>query len=115
MEGIYKLSWMRCGFFFFPQIHDYVIWVQHNGTFIKSYSWEEVPENESYLKLRVFDEQGEIIAETGLIKPGEYLQTIQFSRAVQDDEPLSIKVMGYEPETYLSSGAVSLKPAVKNK
>lgn len=74
-----------------------------------------IPENESYLKLRVFDEQGNIVAETGLIKPGEYLQTIQFSRAVKDDEPLRIRVMGYEPDTYLSSGAVSLKPAVKNK
>ncbi len=56
-----------------------------------------------------------MIAETGLIKPGEYLQTIEFSRAVADDEPLTFKVMGYEPETYLSAGAVSLKPAVKNK
>lgn len=74
-----------------------------------------IPENESWLKLRVTDEQGEIIAETGLIKPGEYLQTIEFSRAVEDDEPLAFKVMGYEPETYLSTGAVSLKPAVKNK
>ncbi len=74
-----------------------------------------VPKNESWLKLRVLDAQGEIIAETGLIKPGEYLQTIEFSRAVADDEPLAFKVMGYEPETYLSSGSVSLKPAVKNK
>ncbi len=74
-----------------------------------------VPENESWLKLRIFDAQGENIAETGLIKPGEYLQTIEFSRPVADDEELTIKVMGYEPETYLSTGAVSLKPAVKNK
>lgn len=74
-----------------------------------------IPENESWLKLRVLDAQGKIIAETGLIKPGEYLQTIEFSRAVEDDEPLAFKVMGYEPETYLSTGAVSLKPAVKNK
>ncbi len=73
------------------------------------------PENESYLKLRVIDEQGNVVAETGLIKPGEYLQTIQFSRAVKDDEPLSIKVMGYEPETYLSSGAITINPAVINK
>lgn len=73
------------------------------------------PKNESWLKLRVLDAQGAIIAETGLIKPGEYLQTIEFSRAVEDDEPLAFKVMGYEPETYLSTGAVSLKPAVKNK
>ena len=73
------------------------------------------PENKSYLKLRVIDKQGYIVAETGLIKPGEYLKTIQFSRAVQDDEPLSIKVMGYEPETYLSSGAITITPGVKNK
>ena len=74
-----------------------------------------IPENKCNLKLRAFDEQGKIVAETGLIKPGEYLQTIQFSRAVKDDEPLSIKVMGYEPDTYLSSGAITIKPAVINK
>lgn len=74
-----------------------------------------IPENESWLKLRIFDAQGQVIAETGLIKPGEYLQTVQFTRAVADDEDLAIKVMGYEPETYLSTGAVSLKPAVKNR
>lgn len=74
-----------------------------------------IPENESWLKLRIFDAQGQVIAETGLIKPGEYLQTVQFTRAVADDEDMTIKVMGYEPETYLSAGAVSLKPAVKNK
>lgn len=73
------------------------------------------PENKSNLKLRATDEKGNVVAETGLIKPGEYLQTIQFSRALKDDEPLSIKVMGYEPETYLSSGAVTIKPAVINK
>ncbi|MBR2013677.1 MAG: hypothetical protein IJ995_05635 [Clostridia bacterium] len=74
-----------------------------------------VPENESWLKLRIFDAKERVIAETGLIKPGEYLQTVQFTRAVADDEELAIKVMGYEPETYLSTGAFSLKPAVKNR
>lgn len=74
-----------------------------------------IPENEVWLKLRIMDEQGEILAETGLIKPGEYLQTIEFSRAVADDEPLTVKIMSYEPETYLSAGAVTLQPAVKNR
>lgn len=74
-----------------------------------------LPENQSWIKLRFIDAQGEIIAETGLVRPGEYLQTVQFNRAVADDEKIAIKVMGYEPETYLSTGAVSVNPAVKNK
>ena len=74
-----------------------------------------LPENQSWIKLRFIDAQGKIIAETGLVRPGEYLQTVQFTRAVADDEKITIKVMGYEPETYLSAGAVSLSPMVKNK
>jgi hypothetical protein len=72
------------------------------------------PESEAWLKLRITDGEGIIIAETGLIKPGQYLQTVEFNRPLADDEKVAMKIMGYEPETYMSAGAVTLKTTVKN-
>ena len=72
------------------------------------------PESEAWLKLRITDGEGIIIAETGLIKPGQYLQTVEFNRPLADDEKISMKIMGYEPETYHSVGALSLGTKIKN-
>lgn len=71
-------------------------------------------DNNALLKLRIYDSQEKVIAETGLIKPGEYLQTVEFNRALADDEAISMKIMAYVPETYASAGAVSLNTVVMN-
>lgn len=72
------------------------------------------PDSESWLKLRITDAEGNILAETGLLKPGEYLQSVQFSRPMVEDEEITMKVMGYEPETYHSVGSISLSTNIKN-
>ena len=64
--------------------------------------------NNAWLKLRVMDEEGNILAETGLIKPGEYVQAVTFTTVPQNGQKLTMKIMGYEPETYHSIGAVVL-------
>ena len=75
--------------------------------------WFTNPEkNAAWLKLRVLDEQGEILAETGLIRPGEYLQTIHFDTLPEIGNNIVMKVMAYEPDTYVSAGAVSLKTVI---
>ena len=75
--------------------------------------WFTNPEkNTVWLKLRVMNEQGEILAETGLIRPGEYLQTVTFDTLPQSGDNITMKVMAYEPDTYLSAGAVSLKTVI---
>lgn len=72
-------------------------------------------ENDAWLKLRITDEAGAILAETGLIKPDEYLQKVQFTRALDLNEKISIKIMGYEPDTYLSAGAATLSTTVRSR
>ncbi len=69
-------------------------------------------DNNAWLKLRITDEQGNIIAETGIIKPGEYLQTVQFTTVPTSGQQITMKIMGYEPETYHSIGSVVLNTAV---
>lgn len=65
-------------------------------------------EGDAWLKLRVLDEQGNILGETGLVRENMYVRTMQLSVPVHDKQPVSMKVMAYEPETYQSLGAVAL-------
>lgn len=69
-------------------------------------------ENDVWMKLRVTDEEGEIIAETGLIKPGEYLKTVTFTEIPKAGAKIGMKVMTYVPESYESAGAVSISTTV---
>ena len=65
-------------------------------------------ENTLWMKLRIYDESGKIIAESGLIKPNEYVKTVTFNTVPADGSKIRMKIMSYEPDTYYSGGAVSL-------
>ena len=69
--------------------------------------------NNVWLKLRVMDEEGNILGQTGLIKPGEYVQSITFDTVPEKGAKIAMKVMGYEPETYYSAGAATLNTVIK--
>ena len=65
--------------------------------------------NDVWLKIRVLDKKGNILGETGLIRPGEYVKTITFDKKVPKvGDEITMKIMGYQPETYYSAGAVNL-------
>ncbi len=64
--------------------------------------------NNVWLKLRVLNEAGQIIAETGIVMPGEYLKTITFTKVPSSGDKVTIKIMGYEPHTYYSKGEATL-------
>ncbi len=64
--------------------------------------------NEVWLKLRILAENDQILAETGLLKPNEYLKAVTFTTAPQSGAKIKLKIMAYEPETYYSAGAVTL-------
>lgn len=68
--------------------------------------------NAVWLKLRVLDGSGNILGETGLIKPGEHLQSMALEEVPEPGTGIVFKVMAYEPETYRSAGAVSLNTVV---
>lgn len=69
-------------------------------------------ENAVWLKLRVLNEAGNALGETGLIKPGEYVRSVAFDTLPRDGDPVTLKLMAYEPDTYYSAGSVSLKTTV---
>ena len=71
--------------------------------------WLTTPEsNEVWLKVRILDAKGNILGETGLVRPGEYVQTVALTTIPKSGTPITLKIMAYEPETYYSAGAASL-------
>ena len=69
-------------------------------------------ENSVWLKLRVLDEEGNILGETGLLKPGEYVRSVTLNHVPDPGTPITLKLMSYAPETYHSEGAVSLSTLI---
>lgn len=69
-------------------------------------------ENQVWIKLRVLDKDGNLLGETGLLKPGEYVETVELAENLPVGTPVKLKIMGYEPETYYSAGSVILNTTV---
>ena len=69
-------------------------------------------ENEVWLMLRITDESGTLLAETGIIRPGEFVQSIKFRKNPENGQKIICKIMAYEPETYYSKGYFTLKTTV---
>lgn len=70
-------------------------------------------ENDLWLKVRMLDAQGKTLGETGLIKPGEYVQSVSLAETPPPNAEITLKIMSYEPETYASAGAVSLNTTIQ--
>lgn len=70
-------------------------------------------ENSVYMKLRITDQKGKILAESGLLKPGEYLKTIEFTARPNAGQKISMKVMTYEPADFTSAGSINLATTIQ--
>ena len=70
-------------------------------------------ENEVWLKARFYDSKGNVAGESGLIKPGEYLKSVELVSEPKASEQYTIKIMSYEPDTYNSLGAVTINPKIQ--
>ena len=63
--------------------------------------------NKVWVKLRIIDDFGKTVGETGLLYPGEYVELVQLEDGTVSGR-VSLQVMGYEPDTYYSAGSVKL-------
>ena len=63
----------------------------------------------------MLDENGNTLGETGLIKPGEYVQSVELDRVPKVGTPIVLKIMAYQPDTYYSEGAVSLNTTISEE
>lgn len=70
--------------------------------------------NDVWLKIRVYDMSNNMIFESGIIKPDEYIDLIKLNKKMNDNDKIKIKIMSYEPNTYYSRGEIILNTSVKN-
>lgn len=71
-----------------------------------------VEENQAWLKMVIYDTDGNKLGESGLIRSGEYVQSIQLTTPPTQSTDVSMIIMGYEPETYYSIGNVTLQTEI---
>lgn len=71
------------------------------------------PENDCRAKLRILDTDGNTLGETGLLSPGEYVEHIALASVPEADSTVTLKVMGYEQNSYYSAGSVSLETTLR--
>lgn len=66
--------------------------------------------NKNYLLVRIYDESGEVLlGQSGLVKPGECVEYVDAIAVPKNsDETITVKVLTYEPETYLSQGTFTI-------
>lgn len=71
--------------------------------------WLTAPEdNTVWLKLRIYDEKGNLLGESGILKPGQYVQSVSLSGSPGESEPVTLKLMAYTPDTWYSAGTAVL-------
>lgn len=68
--------------------------------------------NTAWLKLRILDGKGNILGETGLIQPGEYVQSITLTEVLKAGNQIGLKIMAYQPDTYYSEGSATLNTTI---
>ena len=75
--------------------------------------WLSNPEgNDVWMKVRILDKFGDILGESGLIQPGEYVQSVQLQSIPESGQEIQLKIMAYEPETYHSGGAITMNTRI---
>lgn len=70
-------------------------------------------ENSVWLKVRIYDAAGALLGESGLLRPGEYVRAVRLSMVPQKTTEVTLKVMAYEPQSYYSAGAATMKTVLK--
>lgn len=68
-----------------------------------------VDTNTIWIKVRILDSKRNILGETGIIKPNEYVKSIKLNREIKSKEKVLLKIMEYEIDTYMSLGSIELE------
>ena len=62
-----------------------------------------------WFRAEVLDEEGQVLASTGVLRPGEYLPTVTLrEKLTQRETPVTVRIVAYEPDTWQSRGNVNL-------
>lgn len=70
------------------------------------------PNNIAWVRLRLLDAQGDLLGETGLLRPGEYVESVILQKQPKKAQAV-IKILTYEPDTYYSMGSATAEIALR--
>lgn len=66
-------------------------------------------DNRALMLVVVSDENGNELGRSGIMKPGQYVPSVELATSPQNDTCLKVKIITYEPDTYYSLGTASVK------
>ncbi|MBQ3122837.1 MAG: hypothetical protein IJC14_01630 [Firmicutes bacterium] len=64
-------------------------------------------ENIVWTKLQLFDENGKLLGESGVLRPGEYVESVTLLNVPKESSLIIAKLLSYEPDTYYSKGTAT--------
>lgn len=69
--------------------------------------------NTVWLQLQILSERGEVLAETGILKPNEYVKSVVLQKGITSDTNVMLKIIAFAPDSFVSMGTVSLNTTLK--
>ena len=64
-------------------------------------------ENQGWMKIKLLSNDGTVLGQSGLIRPGEYVEFVELTSVPKQSELVVAKILIYEPDTYYSLGSAS--------
>ena len=72
-----------------------------------------LPDNSAWMRAELYDESGNVLGSSGIVKIGEYVRSIATNAPLSAGQKVAVKVYCYEPETYYSMGTFTLQLVCK--
>jgi hypothetical protein len=70
--------------------------------------WMTAPAtNDGWVMVRLMDQQGRVLAESGLLKANQFIRTLHLDIVPQSSGIVLAKILTYEPGTYYSMGSAT--------
>ena len=60
--------------------------------------------NKVWVRVELYDEKGNLLGGSGVLRPGEYVNAIELERVPKKTGLVVAKIISYEPDTYYSYG-----------
>ena len=64
-------------------------------------------DNAVWTRIQLLDESGAILGESGILKPGEYVESIGLGKVPKKSGLVIAKILSYEADTYYSQGTAT--------
>lgn len=68
--------------------------------------------NVGWIRVKLLDASGNLLGESGLLRPGEYVRSVALSTVPAPDTLVTVKILVYEPDTYISIGSASAQVCI---